>query len=83
VRFVHPYPTRDQVIVTWQGKGADATTLIVSDAITGRQRYHNTFGGPFSYGLDSSNWPAGMYIVTLRAADTGRILAVEKLLVTK
>jgi parallel beta-helix repeat protein len=83
ILLVHPNPARDQVSVTWHGLGADAVTLMVSDAITGHGFYHNTSGVPFAQVLDCSNWPASMYIVTLRAADTGRLLVAEKLLITK
>jgi hypothetical protein len=76
---VSPNPVQGTANVQLDFQGYERLTLSVLD-LTGRLVYEQTVQGAQSLlVLESHNWPAGMYLATVRSGQ--QVLAVEKLIV--
>jgi hypothetical protein len=80
---VNPNPAQDLVSIAYQSKGDSEMLLSITDAVTGREVIHRDLYAPFNEVFDSSQWPAGMYIVLLRNGNSGQVVSTRKLIVTK
>ena len=76
-------PTQDLVSIAYQSKGDSEMLLSITDAVTGRKVINRDLYPPFNEVFDSSQWPAGMYIVLLRNGNSGQVVSTRKLIVTK
>jgi hypothetical protein len=74
---------QDLVSIAYQSKGDREMLLSVTNAVTNREVIHRDLYAPFNEVFDSSQWPAGMYIVLLRNGNSGQVVSSRKLIVTK
>ncbi|HUM47320.1 MAG TPA: sulfatase-like hydrolase/transferase [Chitinophagales bacterium] len=76
---VYPNPGHEQITISWSYVYSQETEITISD-ITGRNIYYNSFRNASNRNanVDSKEWPAGMYMISLKSGEQEKVLKYLK-----